>query len=86
MLAFSTKSRWVRKPVLEFLSAMLEADPRPRRHPTSPARSQPPKVGDDFVYDMKRKDIGYRLVGADELILGGSAPNDVEQKGVTKGL
>lgn len=73
LLAGFTKKRWLPRPSLEFVTAVLEANPEPRRNPSHPIAEKIPEVGDDFVYDLQRPDIGFKLVGEDELIKGGTA-------------
>lgn len=68
------------------MSAVLEADPQPRHSPTHPTPTKTPEPGDDFVYDTARKDIGFKLVGHDDIIAGGKASEGADLQMAMSGL
>ena len=73
----SGKTRWLRKPVAEFLSAVVRADPKPRPHPYTASRDDA-----GFTIDPDRPEIGFKLLGA-ETVKSGQVNGDA---GVTKGF
>ncbi|KWU46340.1 putative lipid metabolism-related protein [Rhodotorula sp. JG-1b] len=64
--------RWIAKPVVEFLKALHEANPTPRRHAavqkTVPPREadRRPEIGDEMVTLEGRPEIGFKRVGAEQ--------------------
>lgn len=70
--SFITKKRWIVRPVIEWLKAIHEADPLPRKHK---AIDQPkvPKEGDDMVIDSEDPECGFQEIGEDTII-GGDDP------------
>ena len=71
------KTRWLRKPVAEFLSAVVRADPKPRPHPYAASRDDA-----GFTVAADRPEIGFKVLGAEKL-KGGPGNGDA---GVTKGV
>ncbi|GAA5992511.1 hypothetical protein JCM10908_000855 [Rhodotorula pacifica] len=69
---FFRARRWIAKPVVEFLKALHEADPTPKRAwKTSPPRlegsdNKRPEIGDEMVTLEGRPEIGFQRVGAEE--------------------
>lgn len=81
--------RWIAKPVVEFLKALHEADPTPRRkRATVPAVSKSgrrPEIGDEMVLVEGRSDLGFKRVGAKEHGAVGGEPVDGAPQ-LTQGL
>lgn len=60
------------RPVIEWLKAIHEADPAPRKHKAI-AQSRIPKEGDDMVVDPEDPECGFKEIGEDA-ITGGDDP------------
>lgn len=67
--SFWTKKRWVVKPIIEFLEALHNADPAPKRH-LAVEVPKLPKVGDEMVVDPEDPECGFQEIG-EEAVLGG---------------
>ena len=81
-LAFITKKRWVVRPIIEFLLAVHEMDPEPKKNKAVTVLSLP-KMGDHIVIDPDDPDCGFREVGQDSLTGGDDAG---EESILTQGL
>lgn len=60
------------RPVIEWLKAIHEADPSPRRHKAI-AQARTPKQGDEMVIDPEDAECGFKEIGEDA-ITGGDDP------------
>lgn len=67
--SFITKKRWVVKPVIEWLRALHEADPIPKKHKAI-SQVRTPKVGDEMVLDPEDDQCGFKEVDADIVTYG----------------
>lgn len=71
--------------MLEFLSALHEADPSPRKglYETEPAvqEGRKPQIGDKMVMLKGRPEVGFQLIKEEKHVAG---PEEVE--GLTRGL
>jgi hypothetical protein len=70
--SFITKKRWVVTPVIQWLTALHEADPAPKKHKAI-EKVKTPKLGDEMVYDPEDPECGFAEVGQ-EPITGGDDP------------
>jgi len=81
--------RWVVKPVVEWLSALHEADSTPRQaRPTLPALKQgrSPQIGDEMVLlKGSEEQVGFMRVGEEKHRALGNEPVDGVEE-LTQGL
>lgn len=73
-------------PALEFVSAVLQADPRPRHKTTHPRAEKKPDFGEDYVLDLKRPEIGFKMIQHADIVVGGEAPAKIEDQMAMGGL
>jgi hypothetical protein len=76
----SPRQRWVSRPVLEFLSAVLAVEP------DTPPPRRPTRTLDGFTVDVDRPEIGFKLVDASEVVRTGDAVDAEASAGMLKGL
>ncbi|GAA6060967.1 hypothetical protein JCM10212_006549 [Sporobolomyces blumeae] len=86
---FFRPRRWVVHPVVEWLSALHEADPSPRQaRATIPARSQgrAPEIGDEMVVVKGIEGVGFQRAGEEVHDAIGGECVDGAQERLTQGL
>lgn len=80
------QKRWLPRPALEFVSAVLQADPHPRHKTTYPRAEKKPDIGEDYVLDLKRPDIGFKVIQHADVVVGGEATAKTEDQMAMGGL